>query len=67
MPEEGFYALALDRDKKLVAVKASNPGHLLFANAIDDQRAREVVNCLMDPDLNCRLGHSHTFAGRKDV
>ncbi len=56
MPGEGFYALALDRDKKLVTVKASNPGHLLFSNAIEPQRAREVVNCLMDPDLNAGWG-----------
>jgi glycogen debranching enzyme len=65
LPEEGFYALALDRDKKLVRVKASNPGHLLFANAIDDHRAQEVVNCLMDPDLNCGWGIRTLSKGEK--
>ena len=65
LPEEGFYALALDRDKKFVRVKASNPGHLLFANAIDDHRAQEVVNCLMDPDLNCGWGIRTLSKGEK--
>ncbi|MGA8729760.1 MAG: glycogen debranching N-terminal domain-containing protein [Terracidiphilus sp.] len=65
LPEEGFYALALDREKRLVRVKASNPGHLLFANAIDDHRAQEVVNCLMDPDLNCGWGIRTLSQGEK--
>ena len=56
MPEESFYAMALDRAKDAVRVKASNPGHLLFANAIDEEHARHVIDCLMDPDLNCGWG-----------
>lgn len=56
MRDEGFYALALDREKHRVAVKASNPGHLLFSNAIEHGRAREVMSCLMDQDLNAGWG-----------
>ena len=37
-------------------MKSSNPGHLLFANAIDNEHARLVVEGLMEADLNCGWG-----------
>jgi len=56
LPEEGLYAMALDRDKQPLIVKASNPGHLLFANAIEWKRARSVVGSLIGQDMNCGWG-----------
>ena len=47
----GFYAMALDADKKPLEVISSNPGHLLFTRIISRDRARSVVNRLMKPDM----------------
>ena len=39
MPREGFFALALDRDKKPVKTITSNPAHGLWARIIDEDKA----------------------------
>lgn len=51
--EEGpaFYGLALDRDKNLCRVDSSNPGHLLFAQAIGRERARQVCDRMLQSGL----------------
>jgi glycogen debranching enzyme len=46
-----YYAMALDREKRPLQVDSSNPGHLLFAAAISDQRARQVSERLLSKDL----------------
>jgi glycogen debranching enzyme len=51
MPDRGFFAMALDGDKKPLEVISSNPGHLLFTRIINRERARAVVNRLMRPDM----------------
>jgi glycogen debranching enzyme len=51
MPQRGFYAMALDSEKKPLEVISSNPGHLLFTRIINRERARAVVNRLMRPDM----------------
>ena len=51
MEEEGFYALALDPDKRPVRSIASNPGHALAAGLVPRERARQVADRLMAPDL----------------
>jgi glycogen debranching enzyme len=51
MPQRGFYAMALDCDKKPLEVISSNPGHLLFSGIIGRERARAVVNRLMRNDM----------------
>jgi glycogen debranching enzyme len=56
MPRQGFYAMALDKDKKKLEVISSNPGHLLFTRAIKTDRARVVANRLMQPDMHCGWG-----------
>jgi glycogen debranching enzyme len=38
LPEEGFYALALDGDKKPVRTLASNIGHLLWSGIVPPER-----------------------------
>ena len=49
--DRGFYGLALDRDKKLCRVDSSNPGHLLFAEAISAERARQVSERMLQDNL----------------
>lgn len=51
MPARGFYALALDGEKRQVQVIASNPGHLLFTRMLAVERARAVTQRLMRPDM----------------
>jgi glycogen debranching enzyme len=51
MPDRGFYAMALDGEKKPLEVISSNPGHLLFTRIINRDRARAIVNRLMRPDM----------------
>jgi glycogen debranching enzyme len=51
LPDRGFYAMALDADKKPLEVIASNPGHLLFTRIISKERARVVCNRLLLDDM----------------
>jgi glycogen debranching enzyme len=47
LPDEGFYAMALDADKRPSRVLASNQGHLLWALAVPPERAAAVRDALM--------------------
>jgi glycogen debranching enzyme len=47
LEERGFYAMALDADKRPSQALASNQGHLLWAEAVDAQRARAIATTLM--------------------
>jgi glycogen debranching enzyme len=47
----GFYALALDGDKKPVFSVASNPGHCLASGIVPRERAERVVRRLLAPDM----------------
>lgn len=49
--ETGFYAYALDGDKKQVRTIASNPGHLLWSGIVSRERARRVIARLLEPDM----------------
>jgi glycogen debranching enzyme len=49
--ELGFYAYALDGEKKKVLTVASNAGHCLTSGIVPRERAREVVERLMAPDM----------------
>ena len=51
MPQRGFYAMALDRDKRQLEVISSNPGHLLFTRMPPQERARAVAHRLLQPDM----------------
>jgi len=51
VPSRGFYAMALDAQKKPLEVISSNPGHLLFTRIINRERARLVANRLMRDDM----------------
>ena len=47
-PAIGTYALALDGEKQQCAVRTSNPGHALFCGIVSPERARHVVETLMN-------------------
>jgi glycogen debranching enzyme len=51
MPSRGFYALALDAQKKQCQVVSSNPGQLLFTRMISQERARAVTQQFMKPSM----------------
>ena len=51
LDDRGYYALALDGDKKPVDSLTSNIGHLLWSGIVDDERAPLVVDQLMGPRL----------------
>jgi glycogen debranching enzyme len=49
--ELGYYAFALDGDKKQVKSVASNAGHLLWSGIVRPDRAQRVMRRLMEPDM----------------
>jgi glycogen debranching enzyme len=54
--DAGFYAFALDADKKQVTSIVSNPGQCLWSGIVPEDRARRVVERLMRPDMNSCWG-----------
>jgi glycogen debranching enzyme len=51
LPERGWYALALDGDKRPVDALASNLGHLLWTGIVPTARAGAVASALLSPEL----------------
>jgi glycogen debranching enzyme len=49
--ELGYYAYALDGDKRPVKTIASNAGHLLWSGIVRPDRAERVVRRLLEPDM----------------
>lgn len=49
--DTGFYAFALDGDKKQVLSIASNPGQCLWSGIVPPDRAKRIVDRLMQPDM----------------
>jgi glycogen debranching enzyme len=54
--ELGFYAFALDGEKRKVLTVASNPGQCLWSGIAPPDRAAKVVSRLMAPDMWCGWG-----------
>jgi len=54
--EEGFYAYALDGDKRPVWTVASNQGQLLWSGIVPPERAARVVERLLRPDMSSGWG-----------
>ena len=51
LPDRGYYAIALDRDKRPVDACASNMGHCLWNGIIDADKAPLVAARLMSPEM----------------
>jgi glycogen debranching enzyme len=51
MPEEDYFAMALDGDKRQVRTVTSNPGHCLYADILDSDKAAHVARRLLQPDM----------------
>lgn len=49
--ERGYYALAIDGEKKKVDSMTSNNGHLLWSGIIDERKAKSVVRKLLSEDM----------------
>jgi glycogen debranching enzyme/putative sterol carrier protein len=61
LPEKGYYAVALDGEKKPVDSLTSNIGHLLWSGIVADEHVPRVVECLMSERLFTGWG-IRTFA-----
>lgn len=51
MEKEGFFAEALDRDKRKVDSITSNPGHALWSGIVDKAKAVRVAKRLLESDM----------------
>ncbi|MGO4584002.1 glycogen debranching N-terminal domain-containing protein [Arthrobacter sp. 2RAF6] len=51
LPDKGYYAVALDKDKRPVDACASNMGHCLTTGIVDKDKAPSVVERLMSPEM----------------
>jgi glycogen debranching enzyme len=56
MDNRGTFAEALDGDKRRVDALTSNPGHLLWAGSVPDDRAARVAATLLSPELFSGFG-----------
>lgn len=51
LPDRGYFALALDGDKKPVDSCASNMGHCLWSGIVDEDKAALVAERLLSPEM----------------
>lgn len=51
MPDRGYYAVALDRDKHQVDACASNMGHCLWSGIVDRDKAAAVADRLLSAEM----------------
>jgi glycogen debranching enzyme len=51
MEEHSFYALALDKEKDQVGTITSNPGHVLFSEMLEEERAKLVADVLVSDKM----------------
>ena len=51
LPDRGWYAIALDGDKRPVDACASNMGHCLWSGIVDEDKAPQVAEHLMSPEM----------------
>jgi glycogen debranching enzyme len=56
MEREGYFALALDREKRPVPSITSNPGHCLWSRIVDQDKAGRLVRRLVSPALSSGWG-----------
>jgi glycogen debranching enzyme len=63
LAEEGYYAQALDAEKRPVTAVSSNSGHLLYCGLPSPERGRLVAARLRQPDLDSGWGVRTLAAG----
>ncbi|HKB94665.1 MAG TPA: glycogen debranching N-terminal domain-containing protein, partial [Gaiellaceae bacterium] len=51
VPDRGFYALGLDRDKRQIDSLCSNVGHLLWSGIVPERRREALADALMGEEL----------------
>lgn len=51
LPEKGYFATALDKDKRPVDSCASNMGHCLWMGIVDEDKAPRVAERLLSPEM----------------
>jgi len=51
LPDRGYYAIALDKDKRPVDACASNMGHCLWSGIMDEDKAPQVAARLISPEM----------------
>ncbi len=51
LPDKGYFAIALDKDKNPVDACTSNMGHCLWVGIVDEDKAPAVVERLMSPEM----------------
>jgi glycogen debranching enzyme len=51
IPDRGYYAVALDGKKRQVDACASNMGHCLWLGIVDEEKAPQVAERLMSPEM----------------
>ena len=51
LPDRGWYAVGLDRDKRPIDALTSNLGHCLWTGIVDMEKAESVVGHLMSPEM----------------
>ncbi|HUR14908.1 MAG TPA: glycogen debranching N-terminal domain-containing protein [Mycobacteriales bacterium] len=56
LPDRGYYALALDADKRPVDALASNQGHCLWTGIADEDKAVQVAKHLTSPEMMTGFG-----------
>jgi glycogen debranching enzyme len=64
MPDVGYYAVALDADKRQVGSITSNPAHCLWSGIVPDERVGAIAERLMSPDLDSGWGIRTYAAGQ---
>jgi glycogen debranching enzyme len=51
LPDRGYFALGLDRDKQPIDALGSNMGHCLWTGIVDDDKAGPVADQLLSPEM----------------
>ena len=51
LPDRGYFAIALDRDKCPVDARASNMGYCLWSGIVDEDKAAAVADHLVSPEM----------------
>jgi glycogen debranching enzyme len=64
LEQPGYFALALDGEKRPVGTVTSNPGHCLWSRIVDEDKAGKVVRRLLSPALASGWG-IRTLAARQ--